>query len=350
MTLCSRASGLLCVLVALLFASAPVLAEDNPFGPAEEQGFLRKEADQRGGSGGGGGVSSPASAPGMRAAAAAEKLEGLFKADEGQCGGGAITAGSYFRMVQPGAQTIDDGPFVENNDSPCGDKSYTALKPGTDEGLSTSGYQAQNDPPFDATGNGTTDKIVQPQGFFGTRFAVATNQVDPQSGNEAAIPTVTNDGGTLSGDVRAFAAAWNNQHFNQGSPKPDGGTPGLTSGPTGTLNEGTKKYTLEWSSTIVGGPFNNFTGVWHLEGTFEGGVVVGTQSVPSQTTGGGGGGGAAVQGAGASGSRAGGVAGATPRTGPTDLATVAGGLGVVGLAGLWRWAGLRVSRRRERRG
>ena len=26
---------------------------------------------------------------------------------------------------------------------------------------------------------------------------------------------------------------------------------------------------LEWSSTIVGGPFNNFTGTWHFEGTFE---------------------------------------------------------------------------------
>jgi hypothetical protein len=26
---------------------------------------------------------------------------------------------------------------------------------------------------------------------------------------------------------------------------------------------------LEWASQIVGGAFDNFTGVWHLEGTLE---------------------------------------------------------------------------------
>jgi hypothetical protein len=28
-------------------------------------------------------------------------------------------------------------------------------------------------------------------------------------------------------------------------------------------------YVLEGSSQIVGGPFNGFTGIWHLAGTFE---------------------------------------------------------------------------------
>ena len=27
-------------------------------------------------------------------------------------------------------------------------------------------------------------------------------------------------------------------------------------------------YALDWSSQIVGGPFNNFTGTWRLTGTF----------------------------------------------------------------------------------
>jgi hypothetical protein len=35
----------------------------------------------------------------------------------------------------------------------------------------------------------------------------------------------------------------------------------------GTLSPG-GRYTLEWKSLIVGGPFNGFTGRWHLEGTF----------------------------------------------------------------------------------
>jgi hypothetical protein len=50
---------------------------------------------------------------------------------------------------------------------------------------------------------------------------------------------------------------------------PQGAKPGLTAGPTGTYDAATKRYVLEWSSQIVGGPFNNFTGIWHLEGVFE---------------------------------------------------------------------------------
>jgi hypothetical protein len=45
--------------------------------------------------------------------------------------------------------------------------------------------------------------------------------------------------------------------------------PGLTAGPTGTYDSATKKFTLDWTSQIVGGPVNNFTGTWHLEGTFD---------------------------------------------------------------------------------
>jgi hypothetical protein len=77
-----------------------------------------------------------------------------------------------------------------------------------------------------------------------------------------------NSGGQLSGDLRAFAASWNRQHFNQGAPKPDGSTPGITSGPSGTYDASTRRFTLTWTSQIVGGPFNNFTGAWHLTGTF----------------------------------------------------------------------------------
>lgn len=76
------------------------------------------------------------------------------------------------------------------------------------------------------------------------------------------------DGGKLSGDVAAFDATWNKQAFNQGSPKPDGSRPGNTSPATGTYDAATGAYSLTWTSQIVGGPFNNFTGYWHLEGTF----------------------------------------------------------------------------------
>ena len=203
--------------------------------------------------------------------AGGQALKGLLKLDPASCGSGAAK-GSYFRMIQPGGGP--NGPFIENNTSACGDKTYTDLAPGRDGGLSTMGYQPQPDPPFDASGAGTSDKITMPKEFFGQKFATATNPKDPQTGKDVPAPSVVHDGkGKLSGDLRAFAAAYQGQHFNQGSPKPDGSTPGLTAGPAGTYDAAAKRFTIEWKSTIVGGPFNNFTGVWHLEGVFYPGVA-----------------------------------------------------------------------------
>jgi hypothetical protein len=199
---------------------------------------------------------------------AGDSLAGLFKIEGGQCSTAGVTAGSYFRMINPGGK-LAEGPFISNGDSPCGDKTYSPMFPGSDGGLRTGAYQSEVSPPFDGGGNGATETMAKGVPFFAVRFAVATNQKDPQTTSDAPLPTIDVKDGKLSGNLSAFAASWNNQHFNQGSPKPDGSKPGLTAGPTGTYDSATKKYMLEWTSQIVGGPFNNFTGVWHFEGTFQ---------------------------------------------------------------------------------
>lgn len=211
------------------------------------------------------------------ASSSAEDLVGLFEVRKGACGAGSgqgVTSGSYFKMFDP------NGALITNNDSPCGDKNFTPLSPGTDAGLATAGYQPNPDPAFDKPvgGHGLNAKITQPQSFFGTRFSVATNATDPQTSAKVVAPKITHDGsGNLTGDLRSFAAAWQSIHFNQGSPKPDGSKPGGTSGPTGTFNFGTAAYTLEWKSLIKSNqgqsPFENFTGFWHLEGTFKSGLI-----------------------------------------------------------------------------
>lgn len=207
--------------------------------------------------------------PASAAQASQDALEGLFRIDPGQCDDGGVTSGSYFRMVTP-VGSPDSGPYVQNTDSPCGDDSYTPLRPGTDGGLVTGEHQPHPDPAFDGGGNALADRITRPESFFGTEFSTATNPTDPQTGADVAAPEVATDGaGGVDGDLRSFAAAWNGQHFNQGAPKPDGSRPGNTAGPTGSYDPATGRYTLEWSSHIQGGPFNGFTGVWHLEGTFE---------------------------------------------------------------------------------
>jgi hypothetical protein len=214
-------------------------------------------------------LASPAVANSPSAKTSTKNLVGTFTVVPATGTTGAPTSGSYFRMVQPSG-TLTAGPFVPNADSTLTDKTYTAVSPGTAGGLVTGKYQPDPDPAFDAAGNGVADQIVQPQAFFGVKFAVATNKTDPQSGTTTKIPTITASAeGRLSGNLGAYGVAYGKQTFNQGAPKPDGSTPGLTSGPTGTYSAKTGKYTLEWSSAVVGGPFDGFTGVWHLEGTFK---------------------------------------------------------------------------------
>jgi len=258
-------------------------------------------------------------------AAAGEALSGTFRVTAGSCTG-AARSGSFFRMVQPGG-TVAAGPYVENADSPCADRTYTPLSAGTDGGLVSGRHQPQPSAPFDGTGNGTARRIVAPAKFFGVNFAVASNTTDPQTGTKVAAPVLRRDGTKLSGDLRAIGVAWNRQHFNQGAPKPDGSTPGATTLPSGTIDAGSKAYRLDWASTIVGGPFNNFTGAWHLEGTFDG-ALGGEASTTFQPP--------ADDGA-AAGPSTGAAAGpTTPRTGPAP--TLLWAVAALGLAATLRRA------------
>lgn len=196
-----------------------------------------------------------------------QALVGLFRIDAGACDGAEVS-GSYFRMVQSGG-TLEDGPFVENGDSPCEDSSLTVLAPGSDGGLLTGEFQPQSTPPFDEAGNATSARITQPTAWFAVAFGMSTNEQDPQTGTATSAPTISVTDGVLAGDLSAVGASWNGQEFNQGAPKPGGALPGSTTAPTGTYDAETGRFTLDWSSQIEGGPFTNFTGVWHLEGTFE---------------------------------------------------------------------------------
>jgi hypothetical protein len=212
-------------------------------------------------------------------------LVGTFALTAGACQPGSAS-GTYFRMVQPSG-TVDKGPFVSNGDSTCADKTYTLLAPGTDGGLVTGGYQPAPSPAFDADGNSLSRRIVAPAVFFGVKFSISTDPTDRQSGVAVTAPAVNADpSGKLTGDLRAWEATWNKQNFNQGAPKPDGSTPKLTTAPHGTYDASTGAFVLEWTSTIVGGPFNEFTGSWHLAGTFRapGAAPTGGAAAATKTT------------------------------------------------------------------
>lgn len=194
-------------------------------------------------------------------------LNGLFALDGGVCSGGSVT-GSFFRMILPAGST--SGPFLSNSDSGCSDKTVTPLAAGTDGGLTSGTYQAQPAQAFDGSGNAVSGRVTRPVKFYGVGFATATNPTDPQTGSAAALPQLRADGTSLTGDLSSFGVTWNKQVFNQGAPKPGGGLPGKTSAVRGTIDRTTGAFVIEWTSQIVGGPFNNFTGLWHLAGTYRG--------------------------------------------------------------------------------
>lgn len=219
--------------------------------------------------GGTGGGADTAATTADEAATANGTVTGLLRLDPGRCGDGqGVTSGSWFRMVQSDG-TVEDGPFVPNGDSPCEDTTWQPLAPGRAGGLLLGEYQPVPDPAFDDSGNARPSGITEPTGWFAVDFAVSTNATDPQTGTNTNAPSLTVTGTEVSGDLRAFAASWNGQHFNQGSPKPDGSTPGTTTPVSGTYDPDTGDIVIEWTSLIDGGPFDGFTGVWHLEGTLD---------------------------------------------------------------------------------
>jgi hypothetical protein len=174
---------------------------------------------------------------------------------------------------------------LPNGDSPLLDTTYTPLSPGSDGGLSTADYQPAPSPAFAGTtggvptGDALASRLVQPQTFFGIKFSINTTAVDAQTGEPAPLPVIAVKNGKLSGRITAWNAQWNGLSFNQGAPKPNGTyaqvdnyPPALnasgTVAPSGTYDATTKRFVLDWQSLIVGGPFDRYSGRWHLEGTF----------------------------------------------------------------------------------
>jgi hypothetical protein len=199
-------------------------------------------------------------------AATGTPLVGTFQLTPGSCSGGSAS-GTYLRMVLSGG-TNSAGPFFSNSDSTCSDNTFTPLAPGSAGGLVAGSYQPEASPAFDGSGNALSNAITAPVAFEGVRFATSTNPVDPQTGLHVPAPSIVANGTALSGNLQSFGVSWNNQQFNQGSPKPDGTSPANTTPVTGVYNPSTGAFTLQWSSQVVGGPFNGFSAFWNLTGRF----------------------------------------------------------------------------------
>jgi hypothetical protein len=195
---------------------------------------------------------------------APRQLIGTFRLTAGAAPAGGSPTGTYFEML------TSTGAPLGNLSSPAPNKNYTPLSPGTDGGLRTVAYQPGPSPAFAGgnSGGALASAIIAPVPFYGVNFSVATAQTDAQLGTRDPLPVITARGRVLTGQISAWVAQWNGQSFNQGTPKPDGTLPAPTTALSGSYDPATKAFVLVWKSAIVGGPFNGFTGLWHLQGTF----------------------------------------------------------------------------------
>ena len=97
---------------------------------------------------------------------------------------------------------------------------------------------------------------------------MSTNAKDLQSGEATRVPALHADGGKLAGTSPPWMRRGTSSRSTRARPSRTARSPGNTTAPTGTYNAATGRYSLTWTSQIVGGPFDKFTGLWHLEGTF----------------------------------------------------------------------------------
>jgi len=208
-------------------------------------------------------------AGGASHAAAATPLSGTLSIAPGKYvpakkGKAAHYTGSYFRMILPGG--VDK--YFRNPNSKAKDKSYTLFTPGTERGLRLGSFQPAPTPAFASDGFALANSIVKPLSFAGINFSITTAQRYALTGLCDTPPSLSVTGDRLTGNFNAWTAEWNSIYFNQGSPKPGSERyPGFTKPVTGTYDKKTKAYQIIWYSLIVGGPFNGFTGYWHLQGT-----------------------------------------------------------------------------------
>jgi hypothetical protein len=167
-----------------------------------------------------------AAGPGL----AAQKLNGVFH----------IGAGSYIRMGLP------NGGFFKNPYSKDANKSYTLISSSASGGIRSGVAQKAPSPAFSSHGNSLANSIINPTNFTGILFGVVTT----------VPPTFTVSGNKLTASIRHLYAQWNKQTFLQGNIA------------YGTYNSHTHAYSLSWHTEVNGGPFDGYTGYWHLQGTF----------------------------------------------------------------------------------
>jgi hypothetical protein len=208
--------------------------------------------------------------------ASATKLKGSIQLTTGS--NTAPYTGSWVRLYQTALGPSDPAGYFVNPSSPAADQSYTPLVNGT-QGVELNAAQPIASPAFDGSGNSLTNTILTPEAFAGVNFsAYVTKNTAKKAkfGKKGLILQIVKDSNVTdpisSADFTGWTIAWGGDP-NYATP---GSTPDINGGNlTGSVTWlNAKKHklggtiTLNWSSTISEPPFQAYTAVWQLEGTY----------------------------------------------------------------------------------
>ena len=127
------------------------------------------------------------------------------------------------------------------------------LTPGTPGVIS----DGDNDIGGPETGAGEGSLFFNTFDFFLPGAAVSMYLSSTSGGGPNAAVSIDTAG---SSDLSAWTAFWNGTEFNQG-------------GAASSTDNGDGSFKLSWSSFIVGGPFDGFTGSWTMDVKEQAGVV-----------------------------------------------------------------------------
>ena len=161
-------------------------------------------------------------------AQSSHRLVGTFKITPGSCNPITKTAaGSYFRLIFPKGNILF-GPFFQNSTSPCFDKSYTTISPGTQGGLVTGAFQPG--PPRAFTderrrpcpGDHSTGVRSQP-----LLSRLRPNRVTPRRSSRSRARPSPRTGSRLTGTSKPSRLHGRTSTSIKARPNPAGGVPAL---------------------------------------------------------------------------------------------------------------------------
>lgn len=188
--------------------------------------------------------------------------------------------GSWVRLYQTALGAGNPAGYFVNPSSPAADQTYTPVVNGTQGIKLGTPVQGLASPAFDGGGNSLTNTILKPVPFAGVNFSAFTavnTDKKTKNGKKGLWIKVAGGKSATVAVTSADFSGWTIAYGGDSKYSTPGATSDVLAGGnlTGSLTWKDPKnkalggsIILNWSSQITEPPFQPFTAVWQLQGTY----------------------------------------------------------------------------------